>query len=203
VTRSDRRQRVRELEALLTLTLARHGFKKSPGLYFAPLVPGVRAWLALPVIRDGDCLDVHPNVGVRHDELHALIDRLKGRKTGTEPTLARMLGYLMPQNTANVTWEFALSDDATWHAQAENLAEHIDLYGRPWMSQYLTLESVVEDLAPYNTDRRAAGLMMLGRVEQARADVDAELAALGGRHDAASDAYRELAQALVAEFAPR
>jgi hypothetical protein len=186
----------------LALTLARHGFEKSRGLYFAPLVPGVRAWLALPITRDGDSLDVHPNVGVRHDELHALIDRLKGRKTDTEPTLTRILGYLMPQDTATVTWEFALSDDATWDAQAENLAAHVDLYGRPWMSQYLTLESVVEDLTPYNADRRAAALMMLGRIEQARAALDAELAALGGRHDAASDAYRELAQALIAEFAP-
>ncbi len=102
-----RRAKARELEALQSQAVAELGFVKRKGLYLAPLAPGIERWLALPVKRDGDTFSVYPNVGVRHDELHETVDRLFGRKSGTGPTLVRMLGYLMPQNSANVAWEFS------------------------------------------------------------------------------------------------
>src|SRR5438105_8774290 len=88
-----RRSHGRELRALLTDAVAELGFTRRDGLYLAPLASGTRKWLALQISRDADTFSVYPNVGVRHDELHNVVDRLSGREPQlSKPTLVRMLG---------------------------------------------------------------------------------------------------------------
>jgi hypothetical protein len=200
-----RRAAGRELEVLLSQAVAELGFVKRRGLYLAPLAPGIERWLALPVKRDGDAFRVYPNVGVRHDELHETVDRLHERKPGNEPTLVRMLGYLMPQNSANVAWEFRGHGDPDWQARARNIAKHIERHAWPWLEQYVTLQAIFDGLdrdgmGTYAPERRPVALMLLGRPEGAAAQLQAELAALGDRTDPAAENFRRFAARLRAEL---
>jgi hypothetical protein len=120
-----RRVAARRLQGELDAAVATVGFTRSKGLCRSEVAPGIGGWLALQVKRDKDTFSVYPNVGVRHEELHRIIDQLYGRKPGNEPTLVCMLGYLMPQATANIAWEFSRHDDPHWTERAANLAAHV------------------------------------------------------------------------------
>ena len=198
-----RRQRVRQLDAVLREAVADLGFTSKGDRYLLPLAPGLHGWLALEVSRERMALSVAPNVGVRHDELEAFVWRLRGRNPQPTPTLVRMLSYLMPENTANVAWEFHADDDADWADQASNLATHVKRYAFPWMDRYSTLEDVLagidEGLSLFEPELRPAALLLLGRRDDALREIDERLAAIKDRADPAAENFRAFANALRAE----
>jgi hypothetical protein len=122
------------------------------------------------------------------------------------PTVSRLLGYLMPQHSGTVSWEFHASGQPEWPALAADLADNIERYALPWMRQYLTLEAILDGLDRdgmmiYNPERRPVALMLLGRSREAGEQLDAELRALGNRTDGAAEDYRRFAQALRSRLA--
>ncbi len=200
-----RRIRGRDLETVLAGAVTELGFKREKGLYLAPLASGTRKWLALQIKRDADTFSVYPNVGVRHDELHLAVDRLYGRGSQPTPTLVRMLGYLMPQNTANVAWEFQGEGDPSWAARATNIAQHIEQYAFPWMDRYRTLDEILTGidagLSLQGADLRPVALLLLGRRGDALRQLEADVQALGDRTDPAAANFRHFAEAVCAEVA--
>jgi hypothetical protein len=200
-----RRAAGRELEAVLTAAVAEIGFIRRGGLYHCPLGSGVSGWLALQIKRELDSFSVFGNVGVRWEELHRVINELEGRKPGTEPTLTIMLGYLMPQNSANVAWEFDRLDDPLWAPRAENLAQHVMEYGLPWMRQFATPQDVFGGLDKhghhFRPEREAVGALLLGDPQHALTITREHLAAITHRADPAACNYRAFAAALEARIA--
>jgi hypothetical protein len=158
----------------------------------------------LIIKRYGGTFVVYPNLGVRHRDLHAVIDRLEGRNPGVTPTAVHLLGYLMPEHTGTVCWDFHASDRPNWRARAADLAEHVNSYGLPWMRQYVTLDAILADPDADNRPRdrryRPVALMLLGRPSEAGRQLDADLDALAGRSDPAAGNFRRFANALRADL---
>ena len=193
----------RDVLRALRFALEHDQFRRfGPGeIYALDIEPGVRGWLSLPAFLDSGVVEVSPTVGVRHDAVHAAVDALNGRPTGNAPTVATILGYLMPQRTANLMWRF--ESDAELEAQAEGLVAAVRAYGLPYMTTNAPLSAVVETLRSsvpweYSRERIPVALDLLGRRAEAEAFVHSELHKLGGRQDAAASAFRAFAAAFLA-----
>lgn len=151
-------------------------------------------------------IDVTPTVGVRHERIHELTDRIRGRSgSRTEPTATIILGYLMPQASANVMWQF--DGETPIDQQAGSLAEHVVRYGEPWMRERIPQDAIIETIradergsAPVHPERLSVALWLAGRPDDAREALDAELEKAAGRHDAAAENFRQFAERFRGEL---
>jgi hypothetical protein len=193
------------VEAVLADRATAFGFMRRSGVFIRPLVPGISAWLSFQVRNEANGVDVAPTVGVRWDDLHLTVDQIERRRSAVEPTFSRLLGYLMPDRSANVVWSFQLAGESGWESQASNVLEHVERYGRPWLAQYDTCEAVLTGmteygLREYNARRLPVGLILLRKRDEARALLDREVDRLGPRGDEAASGYRRFAQTVKAEL---
>ena len=208
VTPVNRRQVERAINAALTEA----GYTKAAGeahIFLKSLTEDVKGWVSYLAQRakTGE-IEVTPTVGIRHERLHELIDRLEpARQPYAQPTATIILGYLMPQNSAAVVWRFDAETPTS--EQAENLAEHVQRYGEPWMRERVSQEAIIEVVRadqrgsmPVHPGRLPAALLLAGRREDAREALDAELKKAEGRSDAAAENFRRFADRFRAEVLP-
>lgn len=189
-----------EVQRAIAAALTDAGYQKIPraqSSFRKPLTTDVSGWVSYFSQRmpSGE-IEVTPTVGVRHERMHELIDRLEERHSGSsEPTDAIILGYLMPQQTANLVWRFDL--ETPMDDQAQNLVEHVMRYGEPWMREHASAETIIEDM---RADRRLhparlpVALLLAGRAEEAREALDALLNEAGDRSDEVADDFRRFAE---------
>jgi hypothetical protein len=153
---------------------------------------------------EADTFDVSPNLGVRHEDLHLVVDRACGRRSEPTPTLVRLLGYVMPQNSSLIVWEFRRDDDTDWVAQAANMAQHIESYGIPWMDRFRSLDEILAGidagLSLHRPYLRPAALMLLNRRAEALEQLDEDVRNLGYRTDLAAAHFRRFAEALKTQL---
>jgi hypothetical protein len=196
------------LEAFAPL-LAKLGFKKRGGFLFTlNMAPGVVGWLGLNYATEhygpGE-FAVFPVVGVRFEEVEKIVDACSGaKKTYLTPTISSPLVYLMPEREHHA-W---VSTPATSAAVAAQVVEAVATYGIPFMRTVPDLAALCRyfQQAPGREHdreyRRPAAALVAGDLEQARALIDAETAALGARTDAAALHFRKFADAFRGKLAP-
>lgn len=165
-------------------------------IYLLDLGDEVKGWLSLSSEVEGGVVEISPKIGVRHEPLHAAVDRLLKRAGGTEPSVSKLLGYLMPQQSANLVWRFESAELVD--AQADDLVAAIVTVGRPYMAAHSTLEALIDSLREavpweYSQVRIPVALALLGRRDEADEFVGAELAKVGSRTDPAAESFREFA----------
>jgi hypothetical protein len=189
----------REVERVVADALARSGFHGRNGIYEKPLSDGVAGWLSLSLSLDRDqrLLDAMPKVGVRHDGAHHFISTITGQ-SWQAPSVSVMLGYLMPQGSANVVWQFHERAPDAWPAQADDLRSHIIRYGEPWMTRLSSPSVCLDSLAQHSSYAeylRPALLAELDRPTEALRALDIALEELRDRDDDAAREYRTFAAA--------
>jgi hypothetical protein len=198
--------RQRDVAGAAAAAMVRAGWeKRGGGLFGLTGDHDVVGWASHVVSRgENGAVEVSPKVGVRHESLHQFVDRLSERDGGFEPTISIVLGYLLPEKSANVVWRFDASTPL--EDQAENLVQAVETYGRPFIRNHSALEDLLEDLSAdpwYGPKRYPAALALLGRgVEAARA-LDVELEKITDRtdpRDVAAVEFRSFALRLRAEI---
>ena len=166
-------------------------------IYLLNLDDDAKGWLSLSSDMENGAVEISPKVGVRHERLHAAVDKLLERAAGTEPSVSRLLGYLMPQQSANLVWRFESSE--TLDTQARDLVAAIVTTGRPFMAAHADLEQLIDSLRDavpweYSQMRIPVALALLGRREEAEDFVRDELAKARSRTDPAAETFREFAR---------
>lgn len=182
--------------------------QESPEIYTLDMQDEFFGWVSLALYRSGEAFQIVAKVGLGHDGVEQLVSaasdpRARGR--GRRPAVSKYLGYLMPQNSASVGWEF--NPDVSHDRVAQNIAVSVLLYGRPYMDACADLERLVDLLknaVPWedSQDRIPAALVCLGRPNEALAFIDAELSEMRGRSDAAAKNFRRFAARFPAAIAP-
>jgi hypothetical protein len=195
----------RQVEQAIATALTEAGYQRAPGdshTFVKPLADAVSGRVSYFIQRLGTGeLEVSPTVSVRHERIHELIDRLQGRRGSiTEPTATIILGYLTPENTANLVWRF--DSETPMDELARNLVEHVVRYGEPWMREHASEERIIEAARADRKvlpERLPAALWLAGRPDDARAALDAERDEIGDRTDAAAENFRRFAERFRAE----
>jgi len=200
----------REAENAIAAGLKEAGYKKAPRetrIFLKPLTEDITGWVgcALYRTRSGE-IEITATVGVRHNRHHDLIDRLRPHKQpSSEATAVINLGYLLPENTANMVWR--LDCDTPPDEVATGLANYIVRYGEPWMRARITREAIIEQLRhdqrgprPIHPQRLPVALLLAGRFHEAREALDVELNKIAGQTDPAAEAFRQFAERFQAEL---
>jgi hypothetical protein len=174
--------------------------QRGSGLFRLPGDHDVVGWASHLVSRGDDgAVEISPKVGVRDESLHQLVDRLSERDGGFEPTISIVLGYLLPEKSANMVWRF--DGSVPIEEQAENLVQAVETYGRPFIESHSALEDLLDGLAAdpwYGPKRYPAALALLGRRAEAGRALEIELAKVADRTDP-----RDVAAADLRNFALR
>lgn len=110
IAMTNRKAANREIEEATATALKERGYTRIRGIFLKPLAEGVKGWVGLLRARqrtkNGE-IQITPNIGVRHERIHELINRLKPPKEPNPvPTATTHIGYLMPEKTANICWLF-------------------------------------------------------------------------------------------------
>ena len=192
------------LEAVMPL-LAQAGFRKRAGYVFTlDLAPNILGWLGLNRAtqhRAPGEVEVNPVVGVRFQDVERLVDECRGEKVHAyQPaTISSPLGYLMPENKYKA-WVFSPGRS---EEVAIDMVRAISMHGVAFMRSISDLAELrrrlqdrfagIEHQLAY---RRPAAALVAEDGEQARASLDAELAAIGARTDLAAADYRRFAESL-------
>jgi len=182
------------------------GFGKAgDGIFTARLDDDGLGWASHITSSGSDgAIEISPKVGVRHEAVHRLVDRLSNRQAGTEPTVSTALGYLMPERSANVIWRF--DGDTPLDDQARSLASSIVTHGRPFMLEHASLDSLIVALRDdpwYGPKRIPAALLLLGRADEVRGFLAAELKKIADRtdpRDLAATEFRTFAERFESEL---
>jgi hypothetical protein len=200
----DRQEILRTVgEALAAAGYSRQGRAQ---VFTKPLHEDVLAWVGLMADRaDDGVLEISPKVGVRHERLHRLVDRLAHRERSMAPTVSIILGYLMPEKTSSVVWRF--DDPALYARQAQNMVDSISEFGEPYVRSNLNLETLIATLLEsgvweYARKRVPAAYVLEGDTGRPRDFLEAELEKLAGRDDPADDDFRAYAERFLAEIRP-
>jgi alkanesulfonate monooxygenase SsuD/methylene tetrahydromethanopterin reductase-like flavin-dependent oxidoreductase (luciferase family) len=162
-------------------------------VFVTPITEETLGWASFMVDRDQDrVLLISAKVGVRHEPL----EELAGDGRSAAPTISQVLGYLMPQRSANVVWRFDAGTPA--EPQAESLVDAISTYGRPYMTEHASLQAIAQELersVPWEYSQRLlpGAYLLLGDPDRAREFLDRELAAQADRSDLAAVRFREVA----------
>lgn len=190
--------RLKDVLDAIRRAMADAGFAPVDGtdIYCTRIGDSILGWVGLTTEVESDGVKVAVKVGVRHEHIHELVDEVRGRSSSGAPTVSRMLGYFMPQQTANVVWCFVRETETD--DQARDLVTAIVTYGRPYMDSLAEPEALIDALhraAPweYSQMRIPAALALAGRDDAARAFLTEELAKLGDRTDPAAESFREFA----------
>lgn len=194
----------REIDSAIAAALTDAGYRRREGAFFLkPLGGDVNAWVSYFSQRVGTNIEISPKVGVRHERVHELIDRLKSRKPSNEPTASILLGYLLPQNDPALVWRF--DGEASTDELARNLVEHLVRYGEPWMRQHASEERIIEDARAdrkVNPERLPAAFFLAGRPDEASAALASLLDEMGDRTDEAALRFRQFAERFRSELLP-
>lgn len=197
----------KDVRTAVRAAMADAGFRKTGRgeIFVKPVASDVLAWISTGVHRDEEgILEISPNMGVRHERVHALIDAcIDEPPDGTVATISRSLGYLTPHRSANLVWEFRDADLAT--AQAANMASAIERYGMPYVESHIRMDSLIAELEGstpwiYGQMRIPAALALLGRKADARSFLERELRDLVDRHDPAAQFLRRFADRFLARL---
>src|SRR4051794_37098328 len=151
---------------------------RGEGVFTMRLERDLLGWSGHMTTRTKDgAFEVFPKVGVRHEAIHRIADRLRDRAEDSAPTISTALGYLMPEGTANRIWR--LDDEARVAEQAEDMADAIVEYGCPYMRAHVSLESLIAELEQsvpweYSQIRIPVALVLSDRAGDARSFVGRE-----------------------------
>ena len=200
----------REALNAIAAALKEAGYTKVPRetrMFVKPLTQDVGGWVgcALHRMRTGE-IEVMTTVAVRHNRLHDLIDRLSPQEQPSPgATTGILLGYLLPEKTANMVWRF--DRETPPDEVATGLANHLVRYGEPWMRARITHEAIIEQLRfdqrgprPMLPQRLPVALLLAGQSDEARAALDVELKKIDGQTDPAANAFRRFAERFQAEL---
>jgi hypothetical protein len=180
------------------------GLEKRAGQVFTiELAPGVLGWLGLNRAtqhRAPGEVEVNPVVGIRFQEVERVVAECRGDKFHAylPATVGGPLGYLMPEKKYK-TWVF---DAANAVNVAADMAGAIAAYGLPFMRSVVALEQLRQQFEARSAldqqlaYRRPVAAMLAGDDAQARALLDQEIAAIGGRTDLAAADFKRFAAAL-------
>jgi len=171
--------------------------RRGNNIFMRDAAPGVRAWVGLNTVSAGlpTVFSINPVVGVRHEELEGLREELCGNgKPDINPTLARPLGYLLPEGQYR-EWEFVPGGDHA--AVAEKFCGLIEEYGSVFISRLTDWAELSRELE-YGTlvvDHVRPTVAPLAKVMNgdgvgALAVIDAELGRIAGQEDFYTRAYR-------------
>jgi hypothetical protein len=174
--------------------------KRKPGIFTLGLNTEIIGWIGLNTAHYEDGVAINPVVGVRHQKLETLIAELLDSKPSKyiPPSFSRPVSYLMPQKKY-VEWSFKEGDDC--EPLAGEMVAAIEKFGRPFMEQNSTLETLYKTLLnskrgtpPDQLDYRiAVASVLLGKRAEAEAFIDAKLREIGNRTDEAAAWFRKFA----------
>jgi hypothetical protein len=186
--------------------LAALGFKKRTGqTYTIDLGEGMLGILGLNSATEHQhkgVVGVNPIIGLRHQEVERMVAELRGTPFNAyhPATVNTPLGYLMPGNRY-VEWTID-TNGSTLSRQVKDMVEAVRAYGLPFMKENRTLESVrrlLDEGIGYDHQlvyRRPVAYLLAGEERLAREILDASVARLGERTDAAAQQLRQFAEAL-------
>lgn len=195
---------IADVAAAVRGPLGELGFAKRAGQVFTVnLSAEVLGWLGLNSAskRLAGAVEVHPVVGARHQVVERFVAELRGERFHPyqPPTVSTPLGYLMPQGS-NRAWLFEEGSDPV--AVGADLATAVSEFGLPFMRETDELEAFLawidQGFGFFLEYRRPVTLALLGRDDEASADLRGSVAALRDRDDAAAAELRGFAEAFEA-----
>jgi hypothetical protein len=183
--------------------LTKRGYSRvSEGVYLLAIAPGVLGWVGIGLAsrKRGGEVDADPMVGVRHDEVEALLSAGSGQ---ADPTILRPLYELLPGGNYK-TWSF---NEDNLDQQAEALVESVVQHGQRLVHELKTLDALKDALekwafADTRRTRLPVVLLLQGDRDAAAGAVAREKRALADRGDEAIEAeYEEFATRVMQSFA--
>jgi len=177
--------------------LTKRGYSRvTEGVYLLPIAAGVFGWVGIGLAsrKRGGEVDADPMVGVRHDEVEALVP---AGSREADPTILRPLYELLPGRNYK-TWSF---NEDNLDEQAVALVESVVEHGQRLMHELKTLDALEEALEEWAfTDIRRTRLPVVLLLQ---GDRDAAAAALAREKRALADTGDEAIEAEYEEFATR
>ncbi len=138
--------------------------------------------LAIEERRASDSIFLTPNIGYRHQRLHAVMAEVEGEKFHQylPPTVAINIGYL---ETESRSLSIKVTDLSSAYDAAENLVERIIADGLPFCDS-MTLETIIQILPEITTwedagERLLIAYYLMGKDELELKDFSAERIAVG------------------------
>lgn len=193
---------------LIAAGLVETGMQRRKGDVFTrELVSGVLGWVGLnrAVRKKEGILEINPVIGVRHQELEALVARLLDEDFHpyVPPTISIALGYLTAERRFR-SWLF--DDKSNQRAVAQSLVATITEFGDPFMRAHSTLGDIaraMESDTGVPSDiayRLPVAYVLMGEPAKAKEYLDDKCAELGTAENPYAVRYRTFASRL-AEFA--
>lgn len=141
-------------------------------------------------------MSINPMVGVRHQLLEKYVSELMEIKPHpyTPSTVARNIGYMMPEQTY-LQWLFEEGMDNA--SEFKRMVQAVEVYGFPFMEANSTLNALIETMEqlklPYVYYQLPVAYRLVGEEEQAKEVLQRQLEALGDREDAGAQNYKKFA----------
>lgn len=180
---------------------------RSPDRFTRDIGQGLVGCVSLShVVKKGLDLQVDPTLGVGHAAVERMLDQLRGRRPRPFPTgvIGRNVGYFTRSRSYR-HWDVP-DHDRRARREVRAMVRTIATHARPFFAAYPTLEAVLDGLRTggFGTNQTNVTvvpvcLAVLGRDDDADAEVRAALAALG---DADHGYAREL-RAFAGRFLSR
>ena len=186
-------------QELTPLALRKHG--KQELVYTFDLAQNMFGWIGLNLTKHlaGGRVGVSPTVGVRSEQIEALVEKYWGR---IAPTVSTSLGYLMPEKR-HLEWVFE-HRPFDYVSESKKVAKAIVMYGMPFMKANASLEAIIDDLEHlrFSTKEAAeyrlpAAHLLVHKTDLAVKYVKDRLAALNGRQDESALRYRAFGAAFL------
>lgn len=176
------------------------GFRKEGYVFVYKMSVGFLGWLGLieRVYVDGS-VAVAPNVGVRADEVTALVSTLSGRNPLV--TVSSNLGYVMPQSSY---YRQLFRDENDIQHGARELCDVVRVFGLSFMRRHDTLEAIRDSLEMHLALESNASYalpvvyFLLGEKRLARERVESRLSKLKRTPSPATDQYAAFAERFIA-----
>jgi hypothetical protein len=206
---TDKGKLLKEVVKCAEAEFAALGMVKKKGLHMLPLTENASGVVGLNLaMRRGDSrVGINPVIGVRHEEIERMIERLSGSKESRlMDTLNTSLGYVMPEGRY-LEWLFEPAP-FDYLSECKKMVEAIETYGIPFMKSHGTLEAIVSDLQRLRFTskdtavyRLPVAYLLSGKTELAGEYVKKQITELGNRNDVAAQEYRTFASNLLQEAA--
>jgi hypothetical protein len=202
---------INRVDAACRQALAEIGFKPRYNISVMDVGRDVVASVGLnrAVHRASGVVAINPVMAVAHVPLELELARLEGRppvnRSRVRATIARPLGYLMPQGSFT-NWNFSEATDPD--EIAHDIAANVARYGMPFIEQHRSLENFYDSMLtrrfggsfPRFASRLAVAANMLGDTEAAWAFISDHLAMLEDRTDLDAETFRKFAGRLQGEM---
>ena len=188
--------------------------RRPPQVYARRVSDDVTARLGINTATGGDRLKLNPVIGVRHEALEALVDRLRGGGPGSGPvssqaSVSTTLSLLLPEGLRGRYphwWVSADQTPAERRAVWDVLAADVEGYGWPWAAGQPALAQIVAQRprAAFDPWRYPVATWMLGHDDEAASYLEEMLAGFGSRPyhpgGVTEESYRPYAERLLAEM---